>query len=82
MKWHPDERPPCFENIISTLALALSQHADAKATLKCCYTLHSYMGGLFSPMINSLHDDGIHPAEMETNLPSTVCGCSCGSIIN
>ena len=70
---------------ISALAWALSQHTDTskntKATIKCCYALHSYVG-------NHLHLLALYTMASilqkwrYVNSLKTACGYPCGRIIN
>ena len=54
--------------------LGLSQDTDTskntKATLKCCYALHSYDCG----------DEDNHTPETDINPPKTACSCPCGRV--
>ena len=70
---------------ISASAWALSQHTDTskntKATIKCCYALHSYLG-------NHLHLLALYTMASilqkwrYVNSLKTACGYPCGRIIN
>ena len=69
-----DPSRSCF-NRLTNRPSQRTPKATLKYAMRCIATL-----GPSSAMVNSLHNS-VHPPELKTHPPKTVCGCPCGWVV-